>query len=114
MAGRIPHVAAMVLGHWVALRVWGIPVPFAAALTLLPAVVIASVLPISPAGLGTTQAAFVYFFSSYAPGATPAAQKAHILAFAIVYFVYGVVSLLAIGLAITPFAKKLGLLPERR
>lgn len=113
MAGRIPHVAAMVLGHWLALRVWGIPVPFVACLTVMPAVVIASVLPISPAGLGTTQAAFVYFFSSYAAGATPDAQKAHVLAFAIVYFVYGVVSLLVIGLAITPFAKKLGLLPTQ-
>jgi hypothetical protein len=112
MAGRLPHVAVLVLGHWVALRVWGIPVPFTAAVTIMPAVVIASVLPISPAGLGTTQAAFVYFFSSYAAGATSDAQKAHVLAFAIVYFVYGIVSLLILGLASTPFAKKLGVLPN--
>lgn len=111
MAGRIPHAAVLVLGHWVAVRVWGIPVPFTVGVTLMPAVVIASVLPISPAGLGTTQAAFVYFFSSYAAGATPDAQKAHVLAFAIVYFVYGVVASLLVGLACTPFAKKLGLLP---
>jgi uncharacterized membrane protein YbhN (UPF0104 family) len=111
MVGRIPHVAVLVLGHWVALRAWGIAVPFTSALTIMPAVVIASVLPISPAGLGTTQAAFVYFFGSYAAGATPAAQNAHVLAFAIVYFVYGIVSLLVLGLASTPLAKKLGVLP---
>ena len=112
MVGRIPHVAILVLGHWVALRVWGIAVPFSACMTLMPAVVIASVLPISPAGLGTTQAAFVYFFSKYAAGATPDAQKAHVLAFAIVYFVYGIIALLILGLASTPFAKKLGLVPS--
>jgi hypothetical protein len=112
MVGRIPHCAILVLGHWVALRVWGIPVPFGVGVTLMPVVVIASVLPISPAGLGTTQAAFVYFFSTYAAGATADAQRGHVLAFAIVYFVYTIIALLVIGLAITPFAKKLGLLPS--
>jgi hypothetical protein len=109
--GRIPHVAVITLGHWVAMRVWGIPVPFTAGLTLIPAVVIASVLPISPAGLGTTQAAFVYFFGRYAAGASVAEQHAHMLAFAVVYFVYGIVATLVVGFACTPFAKKMGLLP---
>lgn len=112
IAGRVPHAAVMVLGHWLAIRVWGIPVPLSAAVTLMPAVVIASVLPIAPAGLGTTQAAFVFFFSKYATGATVEEQHAHVLAFAIVYFVYGVLGLLMLGLACTPFARKLGLLPE--
>jgi hypothetical protein len=111
MLGRLPHTAVIVLGHWIAIRTWGIPVPFTVGLTLMPAVVIASVLPISPAGLGTTQAALVYFFYSYAAGATPDEQKAHVLAFAIVYFVYGVVASLVVGLACTPFAKRMGLLP---
>jgi hypothetical protein len=111
MIGRLPHTFVIVLGHWIAVRVWGIPVPFTVGLTLMPAVVIASVLPISPAGLGTTQAALVYFFYHYAAGATPDEQKAHVLAFAVVYFVYGVVASLVVGLACTPFAKRMGLLP---
>lgn len=111
--GRVPHIAMLVLSYWVALRVWGIPVPLVAGLTLMPAVVIASVLPISPAGLGTTQAALVYFFSDYAAGATADDRQAHVLAFAIVYLVYSIVAALVIGLACTPFAKRLGLLPSR-
>jgi hypothetical protein len=112
LVGRLPHVAMIVMSYWVALRIWGIPVPLVAGLTLMPAVVIASVLPISPAGLGTTQAALVYFFSDYAAGATADERHAHVLAFAVVYLVYSIVAALAIGLACTPFAKKLGLLPK--
>lgn len=111
MLGRLPHVAVIVLGHLVAIRAWGIEVPFSVGLTLMPAVVIASVLPISPSGLGTTQAAMVYFFSDYAPGATADERAAAVLAFAIVYFVYGVLAALAVGLACTPFAKRLGAIP---
>jgi uncharacterized membrane protein YbhN (UPF0104 family) len=72
----------------------------------MPAVVIASVLPISPAGLGTTQAAFVFFFGSYAAGATSDERTAAVLAFAIVHFVYGVLASLAVGFACLPFAKR--------
>lgn len=112
IVGRLPHTAVMVLGHWMAVRVWGIEVPWTAAVTLMPAVVIASVLPISPAGLGTTQAALMYFFSEFAPGMTPDQRSACVLSFAIVYFVYGVVTSVLVGLACTPFAKKLGLLSQ--
>jgi hypothetical protein len=34
-----------------------------------------------------------------------------VLAFAIVYFVYGVVSSAIVGIVCTPFAKRMGLLP---
>jgi uncharacterized membrane protein YbhN (UPF0104 family) len=106
MAARLPHIAVIVLGHWVAMVAWGIEVPFIAGLTIMPAVVIASVLPISPAGLGTTQAAVVFFFGSYAAGATSDERTAAVLAFAIVHFVYGVLASLAVGFACLPFAKR--------
>ena len=96
---RVPHVSLIVLGHWFALLAWNVPVPFEVAATALPIVVVAGVLPISPAGLGTIQAALVYFFSSYAPGPDSDARAAAILAFAIVHFVYTMVVQLAIGVA---------------
>lgn len=111
IAGRIPHTAVIVLGHWVAVRAWGIPVPVWAGLALMPAVAIASVLPISPAGLGTTQAALVYFFGQFAAGATAEERDAAVLAFAVVYFVCCVGASLVVGLVCTPFAKRLGVLP---
>jgi hypothetical protein len=107
MCGRVPHTVAIVLGQWIAIRVWHIPVPFGVGMTLMPAVAIISVLPISPAGLGTTQAAFVYFFSRYAAGATTDQRGAVVLAFAVIYFVYGVLSSLAVGLVCAPFARRI-------
>lgn len=110
IVGRLPHTLVIVMGFWVAIRAWGIPVPLWVGATLMPAVAIASVLPISPGGLGTQQAALVYFFSPYAVGATADERSANLLGFAIVYFVYGVLASVAVGLICTPFAKKLGLL----
>lgn len=106
MLGRLPHVAVMVIGQWVAIHAWGIEVPFGVGIAIMPLVVIASVLPISPAGLGTTQAALVYFFQGYAGGATADDRAAIVLAFAIVHFVYGVLASLLVGLACTPLAKR--------
>lgn len=106
VAGRLPHIAVIVLGHWAAMRAWGIAVPFAVGVTMMPAVVIASVLPISPAGLGTTQAAFVLFFRDYAAGATADQRTAAVLAFAIVHFVYGVLASTSVGLVCAPFARR--------
>src|SRR5260370_1216564 len=63
IASRLPHVSAIVVGYFVAMRVWGVPVPLSDGLLLMPGVVIAIALPISPGGLGTMQAAFVYFFA---------------------------------------------------
>jgi hypothetical protein len=97
--GRVPHVVLLVLGYWFAMRAWGLEVPFAVAATVMPGVVLAAVLPISPAGLGTTQAAMVYLFGSYAPGGTAEERAAHVLAFGVVYFVYGVIGQLVVGLA---------------
>jgi hypothetical protein len=107
MVGRLPHIAVIVLGHWLAMVAWGIDVPFSAGMMIMPAVVIASVLPISPAGLGTTQAAFVFFFRDYAAGATTDDRAATVLAFAVVHFVYGVLVSLLVGLACTPFARRI-------
>ncbi len=110
VAGRLPHVIAIVLSYWVAMEVWGIHVPFATAATLMPAVALAAVLPISPVGLGTTQAALVYFFRDYAAGATADDRSAAMLAFGIVHFVYGVGAALLVGGACIPFAKRMGAL----
>jgi hypothetical protein len=106
LVARLPHVTIIVLGHWLAMVAWGIDVPLSVAAVTMPAVVIAAVLPISPAGLGTTQAALVYFFSAYATGPTEDARNASILAFSIVHFVYGVLATVVVGGACLPFARK--------
>jgi uncharacterized membrane protein YbhN (UPF0104 family) len=110
MAARMPHVVVIVLAQWVALRAWGIQVPFVVGVLIMPIVVIASVLPISPAGLGTAQAAFAYFFNGFAQGATPDERNAHVIAFGIVHFVYGIAGSLLVGLICLPIARRRGAL----
>ena len=89
---RLPHVIVVVVGQWAALRVWGIAVPLEAGVAYMPAVAIVSVLPISPAGLGSTSAALIFFFAAWAP-------EAQVLAFSLVHYLYGVLAILLLGLA---------------
>jgi uncharacterized membrane protein YbhN (UPF0104 family) len=96
----------MVMGFWVALRAWGIPVPPSVGWVTLPFVVIASAVPIAPGGLGTTQAAMVFFLGAYGAGASADERGASVLAFAILHFGYGVIAWLAVGLACVPFARR--------
>lgn len=110
--GRLPHMIVMTMGIWVAMQVWGLPVPFAAAATTMPVVVIITAIPIAPAGLGTAQAALVFFCGPYAAGATADDRAAHVFAFAIVHFVYGVTATFLVGLGCVPFARRIGALPQ--
>ncbi len=70
VAVRIPHLLSLILFTYVSLRAFGIRVPVLHAVACLPVVFFISVLPISPAGLGTMQMAMTLFFSRYASGAT--------------------------------------------
>lgn len=104
--GRVPHVAIIVLGQWLALWAWDIDVPLRVAATVMPMVAIASSLPISPAGLGTSQAALMFFFSDYSTGATAGARAGNVLAYSIVHFVYALLASVVVGLVCAPFAKR--------
>jgi hypothetical protein len=79
VGARLPHLAWLLVGQFIAMRLFGIDPPFGQALTLLPLVFVVSVLPISPSGLGTTQATAVALFARYAPG-DAAEQRATVLA----------------------------------
>ena len=96
--GRLPHVLLLVLTYWGALRLWGLPVPLADGVAFVPVVLFIGALPITPAGLGTTQAALVLLFSPYVPLPTPGGRAAAILAFALVYYLFGIVSQALMGL----------------
>ena len=80
---RLPHTAAVVIFQIVMFRAFHVAVPIVSAAAVLPVVFLVSVLPISIQGLGTTQAAMVYFFARYAAG-NPEAQAASVLAASLV------------------------------
>lgn len=86
-AARVAHMAVLIAGHWLAMRLFGIEVPAAAAVARLPVLFLIAALPISPSGLGTTQAAAVTLFSEYAE--VGAAPEATVLAYSLSFQVIG-------------------------
>jgi len=76
---RLPHIAALVFYLTAMLHAFGVAVPVRQAVVTLPLVFFIAVLPISVQGLGTTQAAMIFFFARYAHG-NAEAQKAAIVA----------------------------------
>jgi uncharacterized membrane protein YbhN (UPF0104 family) len=108
VAARFPHMLLLAVLHWLAFRIWGIAVPAVPGLALNPIVLLLSALPVTPGGLGTTQALQVLFFSPWAPGATGDDRAAAVLAFSLVHHAVNLVVQAAIGLAcLPPFRRRL-------
>jgi hypothetical protein len=97
-AGRLPHILFLVLTYWGAVRLWGIPVPLAQGLAMVPLVLLIGGLPITPVGLGTTQAALVLLFSPYVPSTNPEVRAAAMLAFSLIYYSLGIGAQALLGL----------------
>jgi hypothetical protein len=52
--------------HYYGAHAFGIHIPFGQMLTFLPVIFMLAALPVTVAHLGTTQAAWIFFFSQYA------------------------------------------------
>jgi Lysylphosphatidylglycerol synthase TM region len=68
LAVRLPHIATLIALQTLMLRAFGVHVPLVNAIASLPVVFFVAVLPISVQGIGTTQAAMVFFFARFASG----------------------------------------------
>jgi uncharacterized membrane protein YbhN (UPF0104 family) len=97
-AARLPHMLLLAVLHWGAFRMWGIPVPFVRGVTLMPVVLLVAAVPITPSGLGTTQALQVLFFSPWSPEVGQAAREASVLAFSLVHQVFSLLGMALVGL----------------
>jgi Lysylphosphatidylglycerol synthase TM region len=69
LAIKAPSFALALLAQHFTLGLYGIAIPLAKLVLFLPLVFLAAALPISVAHLGTSQAAWLLFFSANAPGA---------------------------------------------
>ncbi len=96
-AARLPHVLLLVITYWGALRLWGIQVPLAQGVAMVSLVLLIGALPVTPAGLGTSQAALVFLFSPYVPLPGPEARAAAVLAFGLAYYFLGIVGQALLG-----------------
>ena len=69
-------------------------------MTLVPIWVIISALPISPAGLGTAQAAMLYLFRTYA-------TQASLLAYSIVNFAFSMLASVIVGAVCAAISRRI-------
>jgi hypothetical protein len=69
IAIKAPSFMLSLLAQYVALALYGISIPFMKLILFLPLVFLAAALPIAIAHLGTSQAAWLLFFSADAPSA---------------------------------------------
>jgi hypothetical protein len=64
---RAPMFLVSLVLHYHAAHAFGIHIPFGQLLTFLPVIFMVAALPVTVAHLGGTQAAWIFFFSQYAP-----------------------------------------------
>jgi hypothetical protein len=64
---RAPMFFVSLCLHYYAAHAFGIDIPFAQMLAFLPVIFMLAALPVTVAHLGTTQAAWIFFFGQYAP-----------------------------------------------
>jgi hypothetical protein len=67
---KAPSFIGSLLAQYFTLSLYGIAIPFTKLILFLPLVFLAAALPIAVAHLGTSQAAWLLFFSNDAPAAT--------------------------------------------
>jgi hypothetical protein len=73
---RLPHIVVLIAFQTLLLRAFGVKVPVVTAIATLPVVFLIAVLPISVQGIGTTQAAMIFFYARYATGDQTAREAA--------------------------------------
>jgi uncharacterized membrane protein YbhN (UPF0104 family) len=102
-AARLPHIVWLMVGHLLAMRLFGVIVPVPAALTLIPLLFVVTVLPIAPSGIGTAQATAVALFAPFALGgpalASQPAREAAVLAYGLALQFGALILQAGIGLA---------------
>jgi uncharacterized membrane protein YbhN (UPF0104 family) len=94
---RAPIFFVSLVFHYFAAHAFGIEIPFGQMIAFLPVIFMIAALPITVAHLGTTQAAWVYFFSAYA-------APERLLAFSLAAHATFTVTRALLGLAFTPMA----------
>ncbi len=75
---RAAYFSGFVIFFWLGTRAFHVELPLGSAMASTPVILAAGGVPITPAGLGTQQAAMLYFFSSYG-------SEAAILAFGLAF-----------------------------
>jgi hypothetical protein len=99
---RAPMFLVSLVAHYFGAHAFGIDIPFLQMLTFLPVIFMIAALPVTVGHLGTTQAAWIFFFGSYAaaPRLLAFSLAAH-LVFTTTRAIAGVAWLPAAGIDLT-------------
>ena len=88
---RSAYLGGFVLLIWLGIRAFHVELPLGSVLASTPVILAVGGIPITPAGLGTQQAAMLYFFSAYG-------SEAAILAFGLAFPVAITLARMPLGL----------------
>ncbi len=66
IALRAPMFFVALVFHWLGVKTFGMDLPFLQMMAFLPVIFMLAALPVTVAHLGTTQAAWIFFFRDYA------------------------------------------------
>lgn len=97
LALKAPVFLLSLFVHWFALGLFGMEIPLGRLLAFLPIVYMVSALPVTVAHLGTSQAAWIYFFHDYA-------AEADLLAYSLVSHLTFMLANGSLGLLFLPKA----------
>jgi len=96
---RAPLFAASLVFHYFAVQTFGMHIPFYKLVAFLPIIFMLAALPVTVAHLGTTQAAWIYFFRDSAP-------EAQLLAYSLASHLAFMLARGGLGLVFLPRAYK--------
>jgi hypothetical protein len=94
---RAPMFLVSLCAHYYAAHAFGLFIPFGSMLTFLPVIFMAAALPVTVGHLGTTQAAWLFFFGQYA-------SAPRLLAFSLAAHLTFTVTRALLGIAWLPVA----------
>jgi hypothetical protein len=97
VALRAPMFFVSLVVHYFAAAAFGVHIPFGQLVAFLPVIFMIAALPITVAHLGTTQAAWMFFFSAWAPAP-------NLLAFSLAAHATFTVCRAILGVVFTPHA----------
>jgi hypothetical protein len=94
---RVPLFAASLVFHYLAVQSFGMKIPFSDLVTFLPVIFMLAAMPVTVAHLGTTQAAWIFFFHHSAP-------EAQLLAYSLASHLAFMLARASLGLIFLPKA----------
>jgi hypothetical protein len=117
---RLPHIAVLLVWHFVSLRMFGVEVGAGEALLYLPAYFAVASLPINVNGLGVAQVVAITFFARYVavpadvvdPAKIKELQVAGVTAYSLATSGVSIILQLCLGLLCVRRGTQLGLAPE--